>query len=298
MNTHTSNSPFKTKHRKIDMRRIKRNPQQPRIMFDQVELQELAQSIRVHGVIQPIVVEQCAKEFLLHDGERRWHASKLAGLKKIPAIVVGPGVNGTGPRERLERALVANVQRSEMHPIEEGMAYKKMMKEFKYGIKDVARRTGRNYTRIHYCLSLLKLEKDIQRFMLERRMPCEQKAITALLSVPRGIERVQLATALMNRKANAKMIIIACTKYNNARLGLRSRKTKGSLAVRMIEDADVPEWDALYQLGRVPPWPVVTDAVMKTCDDCPLRKIASDTTCKGCALVEYLRHMMEAVHVH
>src|SRR5688572_16357175 len=174
---------------RLDVKRIKRNPQQPRIIFDKVELQELAASIREHGVIEPIVVEQCGREFILHDGERRWLATQLAGLKRIPAIV-GPALNGTGPRERLERALVANVQRSQMHPIEEGMAYKKLMKDFKYRVKDVARRTGRAYTRVSYCLSLLKLEKQIQQFMMDGKMTSEGKAVRALLSVPKGQERL------------------------------------------------------------------------------------------------------------
>lgn len=105
--------------RDIPVDRIYPNPMQPRKIFDEAELHELADSIREHGVIEPIVVELCGRDFILHDGERRLRAARLASLKKIPAIV-HPPLNGTGPRERLERALVANVQRSEMHPIEEG----------------------------------------------------------------------------------------------------------------------------------------------------------------------------------
>lgn len=287
----------KTTQRKIDVRRIKRNPQQPRIIFDQVELQELAASIREHGVIQPIIVEQNGREFILHDGERRWMAAKMAGMKKIPAIV-GPSLNGTGPRERLERALVANIQRSEMSPVEEAMAYKRMMKEFHYGIKGVARRTGKSYTRVHNLLQLLRLEKKILNFMLSRRMPTEDRVVKALLSIPKGKERIDLATALVKRKATAKQIAAACAKYNNASNGLRSKDTRGSLAERIIGDGEPPEWDALYQLGRVPPWPIVTESVMATCDACPLRKIASEAVCRNCGLVGYLRHMMEAAHVH
>jgi len=282
---------------RLDVKRIKRNPQQPRIIFDKVELQELADSIRVHGVIEPIVVEQCGHEFILHDGERRWLATKLAGLKKIPAIV-GPSLNGTGPRERLERALVANVQRSQMHPIEEGLAYKKLMKDFKYRMKDVAKRTGRAYTRVNYCLNLLKLDKKIQQFMLDGKMTSEDRAVRALLSVP-SEARVELAAVLVKHQANATQIVMACKKYNAMRSGISSSKSKkGSLAKRMIDQAEPPEWDALYQLGRVPPWPVVTESVMATCDACPLRKIASNATCGNCGLVGYLRHMMEAARVH
>ena len=280
----------------ILIRRVVRNPEQPRKIFDPVELQELSDSIRVHGVIQPIVVEACADDYMLHDGERRLRAAQMAGLKRIPAIVTPP-LNGTGPRERLERALVSNVQRAEMHPIEEGLAYQRLITEFGYGIKDAARSTGKHYSRVHYCLSLLQLEPEIQQLMLERKLPCEQKALTALLSVPAGKERIQLAAALAQRNATGKMIILACHRYLMAKGSLRRQNAKGSPAVKMAR-ANYPEWDALYQLGRVPPWPVVTEAVMATCDDCPVRNVASDFTCKDCGLVTGLQKMMEAVYVH
>src|SRR6185369_7089197 len=104
---------IKQPYQQIHISRVVPNPEQPRKTFDQAELDGLADSIREHGVIQPIVVESCADDYILHDGERRLRAAKLAGLKKIPAIV-HPPLNGTGPQERLERALVANVQRVEM----------------------------------------------------------------------------------------------------------------------------------------------------------------------------------------
>lgn len=283
-------------YKMIPLSRITLNPMQPRKIFNQEELQELAQSVREHGIIQPIVVEACEDDFILHDGERRLRAAKMAGLKKIPAIV-GPPLNGTGPRERLERALIANVQRSEMHPIEEGLAYQRLITEFGYGIKDVARVTGKHYTRIHSCLQLLVLEAEIQQLMLERKLPsAETKVITALLSVPTGQERIDLATALAQRNATARMIIGACHRYLMAKAGLKNKNTKGSPAVKMVA-RNLPEWDALFQLGKVPPWPVVTNAVMATCDNCPMRNIASDSTCRDCGLVIGLKRMMEMANV-
>ena len=281
----------------ILLARVVRNPEQPRKIFNEVELQELSDSIREHGVIQPIVVEACADDYVLHDGERRWLAAQMAGLRRIPAIV-SPPLNGTGPRERLERALVANVQRVEMHPIEEGLAYQRLITEFGYHLADVARKVGKHYTRVYYCVSLLQLEAEIRQLMLERKLPCsDQKILTALQSIPAGKERIRLATALAQRNATARMIIIACQRYLRAKAGLKNRDTKGSPAVK-IARRNFPEWDALYQLGKVPPWPVVTDAVMSTCDNCPVRSIASEATCSDCGLVMWLRKMMEAVHVH
>lgn len=282
---------------RIPVRRILLNPMQPRKVFNELEMQELAASIKEHDVIQPIVVEICGDDFILHDGERRWRASIMAGLKTIPAVVTAP-LNGTGPQERLERALVANVQRVEMHPIEEGLAYQRLITEFGLDIQAVAKRTGKAYSRVHYCLQLLTLEPQIQLLMLNRKLPCsDHKILMALKSIPAGDERVQLCQALADRHATANMIVTACQRYNMAKGASRSRKNKGSPAVDMAQ-RELPEWDALYQLGRVPPWKVVTEAVMHTCDHCPMRSFANETTCGECGLVIGLRRMMELANGH
>lgn len=275
----------------VSIKLIVRNPEQPRKIFKQAELQELSESIREHGVIQPLALEACDDYFILHDGERRWRGAIMAGLKTVPAIITPP-LNGTGPRERLERALVANIQHEEMHPIEEGLAYQRLITEFGYGINDVAKRAGKGYTRIHYCLELLRLDAEIQQLMLERKLPCERKAVDAFLRVENKTERVKLATALAERNATARMIVMACDRLNLGK-GRAGKNIKGSPAVKMAEMSR-PEWDALYQLGRVPPWQVVTNAVMATCDACPLRQMACDAICCDCALVVGLRRMMEA----
>ena len=280
----------------IPIDRIHPNPMQPRKIFDETELQELAETIREHGVIEPIVVEICGRDFILHDGERRLRAARLAGLKKIPSII-HPPLNGTGPRERLERALVANVQRSEMHPIEEGLAYQRLMNEFGFSVKDVRRSTGKNSARIYSCMALLEFEPEIQELMMLRKLPvADGRAITALKSIPAGAERIKLATALAQRNATALMIKGACHRYLLARGKLNKKNKKGSPAIDLVQHKPA-EWDALYQINRVPPWPVITEATMATCDLCPMRSIASDATCRDCGLVIALQRMMEITHV-
>lgn len=279
-------------YQEILISRIVRNPEQPRKVFNQDELQELAQSIRENGVIQPIILEECGDDYMLHDGERRLRAAQIAGKKRIVAIV-HPPLNGTGPRERLERAIVANVQRVEMHAIEEGLGYQRLITEFDYTISQVAKKVGKNYTRIAFCLYLLKLDEPILALMMERKLPAERDVVDAFMSVGDRASRVKLAEALAERKATRKMIIYACQKFNG--VTRRQAGRKGSPATRMIERS-LPEWDALYQLGKVPPWQTVTNAVMETCDACPLRPMASDTTCRDCALVFALTKMMEAAH--
>ena len=291
----------------IPIRRIVVNPEQPRQLFEPAELEELAGSIREHGVIQPIAVEECGDDYILHDGERRLRAAKMAGLKTIPAVV-HPPLNGTGPRERLERALVANVQRSGMHLVEEGYAYQRLITEFGYKPEGVARRVSKHPSWVHKCLRLVtQLEPEILQLMLERKLPSsDDKVVTALLSIPAGEERIALTKALAEQKATARMVIAGCRRYNEARGAAMQRGRKRKEQYERAHQPTLaqenvhrhrPEWDALYQLGRVPPWPVINDAVMATCDSCPIRYMASPGMCSDCALVTALKKMLEAAHV-
>lgn len=283
-------------YQQIPVSRIVANPEQPRKVFARAELEELAATIREHGVIQPINVEECGDDFILHDGERRLRAAKMVGLKVIPAII-SPPLNGSGPRERLERALVANVQRVEMHPIEEGLAYQRLITEFGFGVPEIHKITGKHTGRIYACLQLLEFEPEIQQLMLERKLPCaDTRLVTAMLSLPAGQERIQLLTDLANRGATAKRIIVAVNSFLEGKAALKRRNTRGSPAVKMVSE-EPPEWDALYQLGKVPPWPLLNDAVMSTCDACPVRSVASERTCRDCAQVVMLKRVMEAAHV-
>lgn len=293
----------------IPIERIVPNPEQPRTVFDMGELKLLAGSIREHGVIQPISVEECGKDYILHDGERRLRAAKMAGLKWIPATILPP-LNSTGPRERLERALVANVQRVEMHLVEEGRAYARLMKEFGYSATAVAHRVHKHPARVTFAVQLVtQLEDEILQLMLDRQLPAsDTRILPALLKVPAGTERITLCQEMAARNATATMLIHAAKNYNRLKEaaaaryrsagGKKKHKDTGTPAEEIVSSRALPEWDALFQLGRVPPWQVVTDAVMKTCDRCPLRSMASPATCGDCPLVISLQCMMEVVNAH
>lgn len=275
------------------------NPMQPRILFDERALEELAESIRENGIEQPISVEgpllyMATPTFIIHDGERRWRAAKRAGLKRIPCVV-SPALNGTGPRQRLELALMANVQREEMHPIEEGRAYKRLIEEFKYSPTGVAKKVGKHLTRIYYCLKLLELDMPIQELMLARKLPAQDIGVNALLEIPNSAERIAMAKALAEKNATAKMIVNACHRYLGLKKAIKWNK-KGSPAKELIGGKELPEWDALYQVGKVPPWKFFTESIMKTCDECPLRSIASQITCRDCALVTMTNTLLEKCH--
>jgi len=146
--------------REIELDLIRPGSQQPRTNFDQAKLDELAQSIRSTGIIQPLLVRPKGGLFELVAGERRWRAAQLAGLARIPAIVRDI------PDERLlEMALVENIQRQELNPIEEALAYKRLIESLGLTQEEVAQRVGRDRTYVTNYLRVLKLPTDIQKLI-------------------------------------------------------------------------------------------------------------------------------------
>jgi ParB family chromosome partitioning protein len=143
--------------REIEIDLIQPGRQQPRTTFDQAKLEELAQSIRTTGIIQPLLVRPSGGLFELVAGERRWRAAQLAGLARIPAIV-----RDIPDDNLLELALIENIQREELNPVEEANAYKRLIESLGLTQDEVARRVGRDRTFVTNYLRVLKLPTDIQ----------------------------------------------------------------------------------------------------------------------------------------
>ena len=146
----------------IDIDLIEPNPEQPRTRFAEANLEELAQSIRVNGVVQPIVVRSVGGRFQIVAGERRWRASQRAGLRKIPAVV-----KEVSDEKLLELALVENIQRQELNPIEEAKAYRKLIDNIGLTQEVIADRVGKHRTVITTSMRLLRLPTEIQRIIEE-----------------------------------------------------------------------------------------------------------------------------------
>ena len=141
----------------IPIGRISPNPRQPRQRIDEGELEQLAASIREHGVLQPILVTETLDGYQLVAGERRFRASKLAGLDRIPAIV-----RQLADRDQLEVALVENLQRQDLGPMEEAHAFRSLMDEFAMSQDAVANRVGRARSTVANTLRLLELDQTVQ----------------------------------------------------------------------------------------------------------------------------------------
>src|SRR5215469_10321592 len=152
--------------REIDIDRILPNSHQPRKHFDEDALNELADSIREHGVVQPVVVRPLEDGFFqLIAGERRWRASQRAGLARLPAVIREAGENSA-----LELALIENLQREDLNPIEEAQAYERLISDFGLTQEDVSRRVGKNRATIANMLRLLRLPPEVQQWLRENRL--------------------------------------------------------------------------------------------------------------------------------
>jgi len=142
----------------VDVEKLLPNPHQPRTEFDKDALQELADSIKEHGVIQPVLVEKAdGDNYYIIAGERRTRAAKLAGLTKIPVRV-----QSFSEEKKLEVALIENIQREDLNALEEALAYRKLMDMCSITQDEVARRVGKNRTTVTNALRLLKLPEDMQ----------------------------------------------------------------------------------------------------------------------------------------
>lgn len=142
----------------IPTRQIERNPYQPRQEFDELALQELADSIKVHGIIQPITVRKLSdNSYQLISGERRLRASKIAGLNEIPAYI-----RTANDEEMLEMALIENIQREDLNPIEIALTYQRMIDELGLKQEDLGEKVGKGRSTVTNFLTLLKLPTDVQ----------------------------------------------------------------------------------------------------------------------------------------
>lgn len=162
------------------------NPLQPRTIFQADRLQELAQSIREHGIIQPLIVRSAGSRYQLVAGERRWRASKLAGLTEVPVIV-----QDYADDRLMEITLIENIQREDLNPIEVSQAFDRLAREHQLSHEQIAQRTGKDRTTVTNMLRLLRLPKDIQVLLAEHRLSMGHAR--AILSLPTPEQQLQLA---------------------------------------------------------------------------------------------------------
>ena len=151
--------------KQLKLDEIFRDDEQPRRDFDQDALEALAASIQEHGVLQPIVVTREEGKYKIVAGERRWRASKIAGLKKIPAII-----RTLDSQNRLELSIIENAQREDLNPIELATAYAKLSSQFNLSPEDIAAKVGKSETSVHNTMRLLNLPDEAKKIMVKEKL--------------------------------------------------------------------------------------------------------------------------------
>jgi ParB family chromosome partitioning protein len=183
----------------IPLDAIDPNPDQPRTVFQPGAIEELAQSIKEDGVIQPILLKPAGSRFLLVAGERRWRASRLAGLSQIPAII-----RDVSEEKILEIALVENIQREDLNPIEIAAALQRLANEFQLSHEELAQRTGKDRTTITNLLRLLRLPSDVQELVGEKKLSMGHAR--ALLSLPEEDQQRAVAEKTVRQGLSVRQV--------------------------------------------------------------------------------------------
>ena len=183
----------------VKITKIEPNREQPRKNFDEEALNELAESIKHYGLISPILVQDKKDHYEIIAGERRWRAAKIAGLKEIPVII-----REYTEREIAEIALIENVQREDLNPIEEAMGYKRLIEEFDLKQEEVAECVSKSRSAITNSLRLLKLSEEVQKYLVDGELSMGHAR--ALLAVEDSEKQTFLAKKIINEKLSVREV--------------------------------------------------------------------------------------------
>jgi ParB family chromosome partitioning protein len=183
----------------VDINKVEPNRDQPRKNFDEDALEELADSIRQVGLIQPIVVQDRKGYYEIIAGERRWRACKKAGLKEIPVII-----RNFTEQEIVEISIIENIQREDLNPIEEAMAYKRLLEEFNLKQDEVAEKVSKNRTTITNSLRLLKLTDDVQQMIVDGKLLTGHAR--AIISIEDPAKQLEIAEKIFDEKMSVREV--------------------------------------------------------------------------------------------
>lgn len=176
---------------------VEPNREQPRKLFDEDALQELADSIKQFGLLQPILVQDRKDHYEIIAGERRWRAAKLAGLKEVPVII-----RNYTEQEIVEISLIENIQREDLNPIEEAQAYKRLLEEFNLKQDEVAERVSKSRAAVTNSIRLLKLSNEVQQMVIDEMISTGHAR--ALLAIENPEEQYNLAQKIFDEKLSVR----------------------------------------------------------------------------------------------
>ncbi|MHB8127984.1 MAG: ParB/RepB/Spo0J family partition protein [Mobilitalea sp.] len=176
---------------------IEPNKSQPRKRFDEDSLQELADSIKQYGVIQPLILQKRDKFYEIIAGERRWRAARMAGLKEIPAVI-----KDYSPQEIVEIALIENIQREDLNPIEEAQTYQRLIREFDLKQDEVAERVSKSRAAVTNSMRLLKLDERVQQMLVDEMLSSGHAR--ALLVIENNDKQYNIACKIFDEKLSVR----------------------------------------------------------------------------------------------
>lgn len=182
----------------ISINKIKSDSEQPRKAFDSEKIAELTESIKTHGIIQPLILRKDAEDrYVIVAGERRWRAAKLAGLKEVPAIIME-----LSDRDILEISLIENIQRQDLNPIEEALAYKKLLNDFGITQEELSKRIGKSRVVISNTMRLTNLDSRVQQYLIEGIITEGHGKV--LLTIDDGQIQYELAQQVIDEKLSVR----------------------------------------------------------------------------------------------
>lgn len=183
----------------LNITKVEPNREQPRKKFDEDALMELADSIKQYGVLEPILVQPRENYYEIVSGERRWRAAKLAGLKEIPVII-----KDLTDQEIAEISLIENIQREDLNPIEEALAYKRLLEEFHLKQDELAEKVSKSRTAVTNSMRLLKLNEEVQQMVVEDMISTGHAR--ALLAIEDGEMQYTLAQQIFDEKLSVREV--------------------------------------------------------------------------------------------
>ncbi|EOS42110.1 ParB/RepB/Spo0J family partition protein [Lachnospiraceae bacterium JLR.KK009] len=181
----------------VKITKVEPNREQPRKNFDEDSLLELSESIKQHGILQPLLVQDKKDYFEIIAGERRWRAAKMAGMKEIPVII-----KKLSDREAVEISLIENIQREDLNPIEEALAFKRLLTEFHLKQDEVAERVSKSRTSVTNSIRLLKLDERVQQMVVDDMISTGHAR--ALLSIEEHEKQYSLAQQIFDAKLSVR----------------------------------------------------------------------------------------------
>lgn len=202
----------------LELNKIRSNVNQPRKSFDNEKIVELAESIKQHGIIQPLIVKKDGSDnYMIIAGERRWRAAKLIGIKEVPVVIMD-----LTEKDILEVSLIENIQRQDLNPIEEAIAYKELLKTFNLKQEELGKRVGKSRTSIANVMRLINLDERVQQYLIEGVI--SEGHGRTLLGISDGDLQCEIAQKIIDEDMSVRELERLIKSFNKEEIEVKSKE--------------------------------------------------------------------------